>query len=74
MLYTPMATVKKFGGRSSPPGLVCRITAEADHALDLLAASRGVTRSEIVRQMVDAELRRAAAAGELPKEVLSKAS
>lgn len=64
----------EFGRRGSHPALVCRITDRTNQAIDALAAARGVRRSDVIRQMIEAELARAAKRGELPKEVLSEAS
>ena len=69
-----MAKSASFGGRHAAPGLVCRVSEATSHAIDELAAARGVRRSDVIRQMVDAELDRAIKRGELPKEVLSRAS
>jgi predicted transcriptional regulator len=63
----------EFGGDKAP-GLVCRIDDQTNDAINQLAAARGVLRSQVIRQMIDAELARAAKRGELPKEVLGRAS
>jgi len=64
----------EYGGRYKNPGLVCRIDDRTNAAIDELAAARGVRRSDVIRQMLESELRRAAKRGELPKEVLDRAS
>jgi predicted transcriptional regulator len=61
----------EYGG-SGAPALVCRINDETNLAINALAAARGVQRSAVIRQMIEAELARAAKRGELPKEVLSE--